>query len=295
MVDGGAAMSRLRRSRTAPRVLWLAARITAPVSARLSSASAAALWFVPWQHRAADPDHLAELGPPRTLSVGGHEVVVHDRGEGTGVLLVHGWADRAASMAAFVGPLAAAGHRVVTVDLPAHGAAPGRWTAGPQMAAVIAGLVERFEVDAVVAHSLGGLVTSRALQLTDAASVRRLVLLSPPLRIGEALTTFGHEARLPSRTRRALEDRMQRRFTSSVWDDFAADRNLAGSHLDGLIVHDTDDRRVDVDDARRLQATWPRARLLETQGLGHTRLLRTPLVVEAVVGHVQRGGQPSIA
>lgn len=289
-------MSALRRSRTAPRALWLAARATAPVSARLSSGAAAALWFVPWQRRAPHPEHLADLGPPRGLSVEGHEVVVHARGEGPAVLLVHGWADRAASMAAFVSPLVSAGHRVVAVDLPAHGAAPGRWTAGPQLATAIAALVTRFEAEAIVAHSLGGLVTSRALRLTRIpSSVRRLVLLSPLLRIGEALTMFASGAGLGPRTLRALEARMERRFTGSVWDDFAADRNLADSHLDGLIVHDTDDTRVSVDHARRLQAAWPTARLLETQGLGHTRLLRDPHVVDAVLKHVQHGGQRSVA
>lgn len=287
-------MSALRRSRTAPRVLWLAARATAAVSPRLSSGAAAAMWFTPWQHR--PPRDLAELGPARSLSAGGHEVVIHSRGVGPTVLLVHGWADRAASMAGFVQPLVAAGHRVIAVDLPAHGAAPGRWTAGPALATAIAALAARFEVEAVVAHSLGALVTSRALRPPDAPpSVRRLVVLAPLLRIDEAMTMFAREVGLPPRTLQALKGRMERRFTSSVWDDFAADRNLADSHLDGLIVHDSDDARVGVDHARRLRAAWPSARLLETRGLGHTRLLRDPQVIAAVVQHVEHGGQRSVA
>lgn len=282
-------MSWLRRSTVVPRALWLATRATAPVSGSLSGGVAAALWFVPWQRRRPDPDELAVLGPSERAHVGDAEVVVHVRGEGPTVLLVHGWADRASSLAAFVDPLVAAGHRVVAVDLPAHGDAPGRWTAGPQLARVIAALFDRYQAEAVIAHSLGALATSRALQHAASRTVRRAVLVAPLLRIRDAVSTFGAELRLGDRSLRGLERHVERRFGRDVWHEFAADRNLLGSQVDGLIVHDVDDRRIGIDHARELASVWPSATLLETTGLGHNRILRDRSVVDAVVAHTTHG------
>jgi pimeloyl-ACP methyl ester carboxylesterase len=274
-------MTSLRRSVALPRVVWLATRAAAPLSPAFAGRLAALLWFVPWGGRRVSPADRATMGPGRTVRVSGREVVVHERGSGPTVLLVHGWADRAASLAPFVEPLVSAGHRVVAVDLPAHGASPGLRTDAYVLADVIGELIERWRVEAVVAHSFGGLVTTLALR-RNAAALRRLVLLAPAVRGRHAIDRFGHELRLPPAAIEGLVAHVERRYGTQVWNELDAESNLRASAVDGLIVHDTDDRRVAIEDARRLRSGWHRADLTETRGLGHNRLLRAPQVLAAV-------------
>lgn len=285
-------MSRLRRSSVLPRLLWGATIIAAPLSVGLAGHPAAGLWLVPWQRREPTAQQLTTLGPPRQLAVAGHDVVLYERGAGPTVLLVHGWADRATTLTPMIDPLVAAGYRVLAVDLPAHGEAAGRWTFGPALATVIGELLARFEPEAVIAHSVGAVATAKALR-DRPSSVERVVFVAPAVRIEHAVERFGVELRLPRRAVRGLALRLERIFGASIWEELAIDRNLRGSTLSGLIVHDVADRRAPVEDARTLHEAWPGSRLIETRGLGHNRLLRDADVVAAVVGAAVRDADRS--
>ena len=58
-------------------------------------------------------------------------------------LLVHGWSGNASQMSSFVAPLVAAGHHVVALDLPAHGANAGSFATVPLLANTVAELGAR--------------------------------------------------------------------------------------------------------------------------------------------------------
>ena len=53
-----------------------------------------------------------------------------------------------------------------------------------------------------------------------------------------------------------------------------------------LVVHDRDDREVPWEDGAAIAAAWPRARRLDTEGLGHQRILRDPAVTQAVADFI---------
>lgn len=278
-------MTRLRRSRLLPLALWLTTRTLATVSPTLAGRPAALLWFVPWQRRRPVSDAWLSGTRHHRLAVGGHDIDVHEAGTGPTALLVHGWAVDAGTLRPMFDALVADGWRVLAVDLPAHGRTPGLLTDAPAQAAVVRELLERYAVRAVVAHSLGSLATAMAIAGGPTA-LRRVVLLAPAVRLESALERFLVELRLPPGVARGLGRRIERRFGSDVWSDVATDRNLAGSDLPGLVVHDEEDRRAPLAEARSLVAGWPGARLVATRGLGHNRLLTDPGVVAEVVRHL---------
>ena len=53
--------------------------------------------------------------------------------------------------------------------------------------------------------------------------------------------------------------------------------------MPALVVHDRGDREVPFEHGETLARSWPGARLMVTEGLGHRRILRDPEVVRAVV------------
>lgn len=285
----------MRRPATSARALkatWLATRLAARFSTRLAGAFAARLWFTPW---AVDDSprsrtrHARWLADARPISIPFRHRTLAGfvAGRGPTILLVHGWGERAATLGALVGPLAAAGYRVVGVDLPAHGESGGRRTDLLEEAAAVRATIEHLGgVHAVIAHSMGGAVAT--LAVAEGARVERIVLIGSALRLDSALGAFGATFRLPPRAIVGLTRHIERRFGRDVWDRLGVDRLARSMEIPALVLHDVDDPQVSIEDGRALAASWPGARLVETTGLGHVKILGDRDVISAILEWLER-------
>ena len=272
------------------KVTWLAMRYAGRYSERLGGWLAARLWFTPWRAKLsanalAREDGWLEGSQPLRIEVDGSELHGFVTGRGPTVLLVHGWGERASTMGAFIAPLAAAGYRVAAIDLPGHGQTP---STDPNLY-VIADALKRTaselgDIDAVVAHSMGGLATTVAL--ADGLVADKVVLLAPAIRLEHGLTKFNELFGVPPRASKGLRDHIDRRFGRDVWGHFAGDHLAAGITSPALIIHDEDDPQVDFEDGRLLAESWASARFEATKGLGHVKIVRDDEVVGRVVAFV---------
>ena len=269
------------------KVTWLAMRHVGRYSKRLGGWLAARLWFTPWRAKLSANAQAREAGwleGTRSLriEVEGPELRGFIVGEGPTVLLVYGWGERASTMGAFIAPLTAAGYRVAAIDLPGHGETP---STDPNLY-VIADALKRAarelgDIDAVVAHSMGGLATTVAL--ADGLVADKVVLLAPAIRLEHGLTKFNALFDVPPRAAEGLRDHIDRRFGRDVWDHFAGDHLAAGITSPALIIHDEEDPQVDFADGRTLAESWPSARFEATRGLGHVKIVRDDEIVTRVV------------
>lgn len=204
------------------------------------------------------------------------------------VLLLHGWGGHAAQMLPLAQALAAQGLRPVLVDLPAHGRSAGQTSNLPQFARAIEYLCARLqqqghELDAVVAHSLAANALSYAA--ARGLPVKRLVLLAPPASPQAYTRLFAAVFGLSEDTRARLQQRVEARegVLMRQFEPAAVGPRVRQATL---IVHDRDDRINRFTDAEAFRNAIAGARLLETQGLGHTRLLRGEQVLQAVASHL---------
>jgi len=205
------------------------------------------------------------------------------------VLLFHGWGGHAAQMLPLAQALAAQGLRPMLVDLPAHGNSLGRTSNLPQFARAIEYLSARLQqqghdVRAIVAHSLAA--NALAFAAARGLSAQRLVLLAPPASPHEYTRLFAQVFGLSERTRQRLQQRVEARegILMRQFEPEAVGPRVSAATL---IVHDREDRINRFADAEAYRAAIPGARLLETSGLGHTRLLRDEQVLAAVVAHLR--------
>lgn len=256
---------------------WLAAQAAGRLSERLARPFAERLWFTPWTSpttAASRSREAAWLAATErvALPVDGRTLTGFTAGEGPAVLLVHGWGDHAARLAAFVEPLVAAGFRVVGVDLPGHGASRGGPTDLYALASVVRGVAERVGAAGVVAHSLGGAMT--VLALRDGLALQAVTLVAPAVRIEQGVHTFAARLRLPARAVSGLRRGVERRFGAGVWEDLRADVAAASLRIPALVIHDRGDTHVPAADGGSLAGAWPGAQLRLTDGLGHSRILR---------------------
>jgi pimeloyl-ACP methyl ester carboxylesterase len=268
------------------KVTWIGVRLVGSASRFLGGLLTARLWFTPWEvplseRAAAKQREWLKPTRPVRFSVAGREVRGFTAGEGPLVLLVHGWGERAASMGAFIAPLLDDGYRVVGIDMPAHGDSPGRQADGLIGAAVVRGVADELGgVHAVVAHSVGGMVTAYALG--HGLEVDRVALIAASIRIEHAMEKFQGMFGVPEKAMAGLRETIIRRYGRSLFEQWHIDEMARGFTVPALLVHDTDDPQVDYADAKRLAVAWPGARLHTTHGLGHVKPTRDPAVIQEV-------------
>ncbi|MCU4178745.1 alpha/beta fold hydrolase [Bosea sp. BH3] len=209
------------------------------------------------------------------------------------VLLLHGWTGEAASMTGFVEPLLASGLRVVTFDLPGHGASTGRELNIPLGVASLAAVARVFgPFKAIVSHSFGGAIALAAL----AGSVRgqpavqagRLAMIAAPSSMTQITRQFGSAIGLGRRGQAALERRIHVVAGNPV-EVFEGREQLAAIGLPTLLIHDRQDRELGFQHAQALAEAGPFVTLEATEGLGHRRILQARPVAERVARFVAGG------
>jgi hypothetical protein len=258
----------------------------------------ARLWFtapppIPL-HRLAQAPPGVETG----VELDGRTLHATAWGSGPLVLLLHGWGGRSEQLAAFVGPLTAAGHRVIALDAPGHGrsgpgALGGRRSTVPEFSAALraAAAQDGGRVHAVVAHSFGAAAAALAVRegcgrggwccwrrwATRAGCSRaspRSWGWAPGCGrawSGASCAPSGCPGRRSTCPPRRGPSPSHRRWWCTT----------------GTTVRSRSTR------AAASPRTGPDARLIATDRLGHRRLLRDPGVVDAVARFVAASGAAS--
>jgi pimeloyl-ACP methyl ester carboxylesterase len=263
---------------------YLTAQVLGRIHPRLARPALERLWFTPWVHPSAlrPVRDLPQDAVAWALEVEGRTMRGYAAGRGPTVVLVHGWAGRAADWRHLAGRLVDAGWRVVVPDLPAHGATGGARTDLYELGRAVAAVLEAETPAAVVSHSLGFPMVMRAIE-DGASEPAHVIALAPGRRMEHALATFAEQARIRPALARELRGAIERRFGDDVFAAMDVDRVAPSLRSAGLVVHDADDTDVAIEDGRAIAELWPRARFVGTEGLGHRVILRDAAVHDLIV------------
>lgn len=263
-----------------------ALRVLSRTSPSAAGRVAADLFMKPRRFRTPERERelLADATPFEVRLGAATTIRAWSWGEGPLVLLVHGWEGRGSQLAAFVQPLVARGHRVVTFDAPGHGASYGSRSSLPHFTWALRGVLDATAPPhAIIAHSLGCAGTTLALR--DGLAVNRLVFLAPPLEPVDYTARFGEilalEPPIIDRMRARIEERFLRK-----WSDYSLAETAKEMTAPLLIVHDREDQDTFWREGAALAEAWPGARMMTTEGLGHRRILREPAIVAAATEFV---------
>jgi pimeloyl-ACP methyl ester carboxylesterase len=196
------------------------------------------------------------------------------------VLFLHGWGGRGSQLLPLSEPLSRAGVSFATFDAPAHGVSPGRTASVPGFADALVAVAARLgNVRAVVAHSMGGAAT--ALAVRRGLALDAAVFIGTPRNPGRYFGDFAAALALRPALASAVKARLEARLGLPM-DDFDIQHFIPETSLPLLVVHDTGDKEVALENGQAIARSWPEARLMTTSGLGHRRVLRDPGVAEAV-------------
>lgn len=197
------------------------------------------------------------------------------------VLLVHGWSGRATQFRRFVKPLLAKGYSVIGFDGPAHGRSQGSKTHIVEFEETLQKIVALKGVpDTVIAHSFGGGAVLMAAM--HGLPIKKLINISSPTIGDEIINTYLRAIQGSPATGTFFKEYVLRAY-GKPFDEFTAlhfIRHLP-TPLSLMLVHDANDREVSLAHAEALIREYPSAKLLRTEGLGHTRILKDNEVIQA--------------
>lgn len=224
-----------------------------------------------------------------TLVVRGLQVRVYQWGDGARpVLMVHGWESRGARFAPLAEKLLANGYSPLTFDSPGHGDSQGDRTTILDYLGICQALHERYGAfEAIIAHSFGVLCAFYAIK--HKVRARCVVALSGVSDFPYLLEEFSRRLDLLQTVKDQLRRRIEELFAplDDIWSLFSVTCNTQELQQRVLVVHDVQDDMVSVEQARKTAEHFGvRAELEITDGLGHSRLLHDPAVLDRVCAFV---------
>jgi predicted alpha/beta hydrolase family esterase len=205
------------------------------------------------------------------------------------ILVVHGWAGRATQFRRFIKPMMNSGIRVVGFDGPAHGRSTGTRTELAEFEKCIREIYTlKGEPAGVLAHSFGGVAILYAA--ANGLAVKKLVNIASPSIGDEVIKTFLKAVNGSWSTGEFFKSHIQKRYGKS-FDEFSSlhlVRNLPNP-FPILLVHDENDREVEIKHSNALMKVYPQANLIRTKKLGHTRILKDDEVIRRCVTFMRDG------
>lgn len=275
---------RSNHRRTHPAVQTLSAllRATGALSPSLAGDLAARAFFraPPRRGASAAEQAILESGEIHELRHDGEALRFVEWGEGRPVVLMHGWGGSAAQMTPLVGMLLERGFRVQAIDAPGHGESTGSWASIPRFAATLAALVGTHAGGAaVVAHSMGAAAAS--LAIARGLDVHRAAYVGPPSDARDWFDTFERTLALTPSVSAAALSAIEKRAGLPIGELHAASLGPR-VRVPVLVVHDENDREVELRHGEVVTSSVAGARLVRTKGLGHRRILANADVHRAI-------------
>lgn len=243
-----------------------------------------------------------KLSNPQVSKLRPHEIEVLDKSEkaifqfrgfdiqsyrwGNGqtrILLIHGWEGQAGNFADIVERLLKEDYTVFAFDAPSHGFSSKGKTNLFDFTDLVGVLIEKYDVTKLLSHSFGGVATTYALTKLPDLTIEKYLLLTTPNRFRERIDEVAAQVGITDKVKFRLIDRLNTEVKGDIEvlnvADFVKNINVKKA----LIIHDKNDKIIPISISRTVNENWDNCSLLEVEGTGHFRVLRTPDVIDQVI------------
>ncbi|MGB7339581.1 MAG: alpha/beta hydrolase [Phototrophicaceae bacterium] len=234
-------------------------------------------------------DKISLEHQPRTIQLShkNYKLVGYEwHGTGSTIMLIHGWEASAARFKKLINLLVEHNFHVVAMDAPAHGASSGIQASPFDYSECLYQFTKEVgKVDAIIAHSFGGVATMLLLDTYPDFQVDKVVLVASANHVIDAIGLFASIIHLPQAAFQKMQDHLIKRTGRSL-ESVSPSTIAKTRHEQALIIHDADDKIVTVESGRSISKSWKNSHYLETNKLGHRRILYHQTTLDQIVEFV---------
>ena len=201
-------------------------------------------------------------------------------------LLVHGWSGRGTQLYKIADKLLENGFMTYSFDAPAHGKSQGKETIMPEFMAVSKYLNDKYgPFEIAIGHSLGGMAVLNSIK--NGIKFNKAITIGAGDIITDIITVFIKKLELNPK----LVDKMKlyffKKFGEHI-DNYSASIAAEKVSIPILVIHDSEDKEVPDSCAYNIRTKLKKGELLITNGLGHTRILKDPVVTNRIIDFINR-------
>ena len=202
------------------------------------------------------------------------------------VLLIHGWSGRGTQLYKIADKLLENGFMTISFDAPAHGNSKGKTTMMNEFIATAIYLQEKYgPFEIAIGHSLGGMAVLNGVK--GDLKINKAITIGAGNIITDIITVFVNKLEFKLKMVLNMKLYFFKKFGEDI-DNYSASTAARDVKIPTFVIHDSDDKEVDVSSAYNIRQNLEKGELLITNGLGHTRILKDNQVVNRIVEFIKR-------
>lgn len=226
------------------------------------------------------------VGPNKELNLQTSMGNVHVNlfGHGNKVIIVsHGWGDNSRSFQEMILALTAQGYAVAAIDHIGHGKSSGSKSHLLSFIESLELLIEQFNeeripVSAIIAHSMAAIATLNLPKYL--LENKKIILISSPVNFFELMFEKVEQVGISRKFLTVVLNKISHKY-GTTWQQLRTENNQNKLALDMTFIHEQHDKYAPFSDVERFLHKQ-RTKLIETQGLGHTRILSDTSVINNI-------------
>ncbi len=208
-------------------------------------------------------------------------IKIYEWGSGSkSILLVHGWEGQAGNFADLIKVLVNDDYTVFAFDGPGHGSSSKGETSLFKFSNLVGELIRKFKVKKLVSHSFGGVATAVYLGKNPDIFIENYILFTTPNKFEDRIKFVTETFGVSNKVSEMLFDKIEREEGILIRDMNVAEYAQKSKVEKALILHDTNDRILPLDQSKEVNLAWENATLEEVTGTGHYKILRTESVLQ---------------
>ena len=201
------------------------------------------------------------------------------------VLMVHGWAGRGTQLYQIADKVLENRMMVISFDGPAHGLSKGKKTNMLEFLESIKEIDKKYgPFDAAIGHSFGAM--SLINSVADGLKVNKLVAIGADNSIPRIFHYFVKKMELKPIIAKKLRQLTEQKFNGNL-DSFTSEHKALKINIPALVIHDSDDKYVNVSSAVSIRQNLKKGELLITNGLGHHKIFKNRFVIQRIIDFIK--------
>ncbi len=212
---------------------------------------------------------ILEEGKQNRFHCNGHEIQrYHWKGSGKKVLLLHGWESNTHRWRNLIRSLKTKDFDIHAIDAPAHGYSSGTYHYLTNYAAAAKKMIEEYDIEIIVGHSMGGMAMLFAKSIKPLKTVKQLVSVGAPTDFSLIVAGYQNTIGFNKRVYRLLDQLIEKEIKVEI-KEFSTSKFTYENLGELLILHDRLDPTIPLWQAERIQKNVG-GELFITEGFGHS-------------------------